>query len=162
MTRISFAEYGRVYVSIYIKQQDNVAMTPVKFKVDTGADTTTISRFDLAILGYDKGWVKQNAIMLQEKDKPVAASGERINAGRVRLPILNILGYEAKQWPFQIILDENQDFRNLVGRDLLRFFNYSFNNDEDMFTIVMAETVKPLYQFFPGQEINEIKSVGRT
>ena len=64
--------------------------------------------------------------------------------------------YEGKQWPFQIIMDEKQDFRNLLGRDLLAGFNYWFNNDEDKFTITKTKTFKPRYTFLPNQEIHEI------
>jgi len=158
MASFSFSEYGRVYVPINIKPQDNVSLFPVRFKVDTGADTTTISKEDLVRLGYDIDWINQNAVIFKDENKPTTASGDRINAGYVQLPLINILGYEGKHWPFQIILDESQDFRNLLGRDLLTGFNYWFSNDEDIFTIDRAKTFKPRYKFLPNQEINEIIS----
>jgi hypothetical protein len=87
-------------------------------------------------------------------DKPKTAIGEKVDAGFVQLPLINILGYEGKNWAFQIVIDENQDFANLLGRDLLTGFNYTFNNDEDNFTIDRARTFKPRSEFLPGQEIN--------
>jgi predicted aspartyl protease len=133
-------------------------MSPVRFKVDTGADSTTISKAALVELGYDMDWIKQNAVVFEDKDKPTTASGEKIDAGYVQLPLINILGYEGKYWTFQIIMDENQDFRNLLGRDLLTGFNYNFDNDNDIFTISKTKTFKPRYKFLKGQEINEIIS----
>lgn len=131
-------------------------MSPVAFKVDTGADATTISKLSLKKLGYDDTWIQQNTIIFQEKDKPTTASGDKIDAGYIQLPIINVLGYEGRYWPFQIILEEKQDFRNLLGRDLLTGFNYCFDNDEDIFTIERADRFKPRYQFLDNQEINEL------
>ena len=156
MTRFDFSEYGRVYVIINIKLQDNIAMPPIRFKVDTGADKTTISKEDLQMLGYGMDWIKQNAIVYKDEDKPTTASGDKVNAGYIQLPLINILGYEGKLWPFQIIIDENSDFRNLLGRDLLTGFNYCTNNDEDKFTIERTKKFNPKFPFLPNQEINEI------
>ncbi|MCL2187350.1 MAG: retropepsin-like domain-containing protein [Defluviitaleaceae bacterium] len=156
MTSIEFEKYGRVFINIYAKPVDDNIMLPIQFKVDTGADMSTIAKADLARLGYDMDWIKENAIVFEDKDKPTTASGDKINAGYVQLPLINILEYEGKKWPFQIIMDEQQDFRNLMGRDLLTGFNYEFNNDDDVFTIRRANKFKPRYKFILGQEIHEI------
>jgi len=158
MHTFKFEKFGRVFASIYIKPLNEVKLTRVRFKVDTGADTTTISKLDLFDLGYDINWIRSNAIIYKDDDKPITASGDRVNAGYIQLPLINILGYEAKQWPFQIILDEDQDFSNLLGRDLLTGFNYTFDNDNDLFTISRAKEFKPRYVFLPNQEIHEIAS----
>ena len=128
-------------------------------KVDTGADKSTISKLSLVSLGYDMVWIRKNAVILNDTEKPITASGESVDAGYVQLPLISILGYEGKNWPFQIILDENQDFRNLLGRDLLTGFNYRFDNDLDIFTIERAQSFKPRYPFLPNQEINEISTI---
>lgn len=161
MDKFGFSEYGRVYIPISIKPLNEIRLHKIRFKVDTGADTTTISKKALVDLGYDMNWIKQNAIVYEDKDKPTTAAGEKINAGYVQLPLINILGYEGKNWAFQIIMDEKQDFRNLLGRDLLTGFNYNFDNDEDYFTISKTKTFRPRYKFLPGQEINEIKNAPR-
>jgi predicted aspartyl protease len=149
-------EFSRVYIPISIKPIDGVTLSDTTFKVDTGADKTTISKEVLSDLGYDMEWIKQNATIYKDNDKPTTASGEKINAGYIQLPLINILGYEGKNWAFQIIMDENQDFRNLLGRDLLTGFNYQFDNDTDIFTISRTKVFKPRYNFLPNQEINEI------
>ena len=158
MTELEFQEYGRVFVPIHVKPLRKTVMRRLQFKVDTGADMSTISKIDLENLGYDIDWIRKNAVVFEDKDKPITASGEKINAGYVQLPLINVLGYEGKYWSFQIIMDENQDFRNLLGRDLLTGFNYYFDNDVDIFTISRTKTFKPRYKFLPGQEINEIVS----
>jgi len=156
MERLSFSELGRVYCPINIKPLEGTVMLPVQFKIDTGADKTTISKANLSLLGYDMEWIKQNAVIFKEEEKPTTASGEKVNAGYVQLPLINILGYEGKSWPFQIIIDENQDFRNLLGRDLLTGFNYCVDNDNDIFTISKAKIFKPCFGFLSGQEIHEV------
>ena len=87
---------------------------------------------------------------------PATAAGDKLDARYIQLPIINILGYEGKNWPFLIILDENQDFRNLLERDLLAGFNYCFNNDDDIFTISPTKSFKPRYPLLPNQEVNEV------
>ena len=158
MHTFNFENYGRVFLIIDIKPLIENTMKSVRFKVDTGADKSTISKYTLNELGYDYDWIKNNAITFKEEDKPTTASGERVNAGYIQLPLINILGYEGKYWPFQIIVDEDKDFRNLLGRDLLTGFNFSFNNDEDTFKIERANVFKPRYKFISNQEINEMLS----
>jgi hypothetical protein len=156
MINFNFGDRGRVFLPVYIKPLVDVIMRRFVFKVDTGADMSTISKADLADLGYGMDWIKQNVVVFEDKDKPTTASGDKINAGYVQLPVINILGYEGKYWPFQIIMDENQDFRNLLGRDLLTGFNYEINNDEDIFKIRRTKIFKPRYKFLYGQEIHEM------
>jgi predicted aspartyl protease len=156
MDKFDFKEHGRAYVPIYIKPYDKITLSDIAFKVDTGADASTISKADLIILGYDLDWIAKNAVVFKEDDKPSTATGDKVNAGYVQLPLINILGYEAKNWPFQIIIDEDEDFRNLLGRDLLTGFNYDFNNDVDVLTIHRANAFKPRYAFLPNQEISEV------
>ena len=138
MRSFDLQRYGRAFLSIDIKPADDTTMRPIDFKVDTGADYTTISKVILTRIGYDMDWIKQNAVAFEDKDKPTTADGTKVNAGYIQLPLINILGYEGKQWPFRIIIDEDKDFRNLLGRDLLTgLFN-------------------PEYPFLPNQEINEV------
>jgi hypothetical protein len=156
MHKFNFKEYGRVFIPIFIKPKDTVTLFPIDFKLDTGADTTTLSKLDLFDLGYGMDWIGQNVILIKDEDKPTTASGDKVNAGYVQLPLINLLGYEAKSWPFQVILDENRDFRNLLGRDLLTGFNYDFNNDNDVLSIARTNAFKPRYTFLPNQEIHEM------
>ena len=159
MTRFRFREFGRAFVPISIKPQNDIVMIPIDFKVDTGSDVTTISKESLADLGYDMDWINQSAVIFRGGNKPINASGDKVNAGYICLSLINILGYEAKNWPFQIVIDEKQDFRNLLGRDLLTGFDYCFDNSKDLFTIDRAKAFRPRYPFLPNQEINEMISI---
>jgi predicted aspartyl protease len=158
MTKFNFEKYGRVFLPIFIKPQDDTTMLPFEFMVDTGADNTTISKVALSSLGYDMDWIQRNAVTLKDEDKPKTATGEKVNAGYVQLPLINILGYEGKNWAFQLVIEENHDFMNLLGRDLLTGFNYTFDNDEDKFTIARAKAFKPRNEFLPGQGIHSVEA----
>ena len=54
MTEIPLEKYGRAYIPIRIKPQYDITMSPIEFKVDTGADNTTISKVDLVSVGHFK------------------------------------------------------------------------------------------------------------
>ena len=128
MDRFKFAELGRVYLRIAIKPFDSVTLSPVRFKVDTGADSSTISKNRLHQLGFTEEWILGNAT---EAGEVSTAAGETYMKYVIQLPLINLLGYEGKEWPFAILLDTvdtagkpvKQDFRNLLGRDLLTGFN---------------------------------------
>ena len=158
MDKIELKKMGNAFVPINIKPISDTTMRPIDFKVDTGADVTTISKEDLRDFGYDLDWIVLNAVIFDHADKPTTASGEKVNAGYVKLPLLNILGYEAKNWPFLIVMDEDHDFRNLLGRDLLVGFNFCFDFDNNHFTIEKTKTFIPRIPLQPTQEINEIKT----
>ena len=151
MTKIPFGEHGRIFLPIHIKPYNDTTMLPVDFKVDTGADFTTISKVRLNHLGYNMVWINKNA---EKSGSATTASGEYVEIAVVRIPMFNFLGYEARNWPFVILPNKDKDFRDLLGRDLLTGFNYTFNNDDDIFQIAMAREFKPRFDFLPGQEIH--------
>ena len=157
MDRIKFSERSRVYIPIYIKPLNDITMKPLRFKVDTGADSTTVSKIWLHKLGFDAGWIAEN-VVVDKSNVLSTASGEQVKFGVVQLPVINILGLEAKSWPFTILLDEDADFRsNLLGRDLLAGFNFRFNNDEKVLEIERAATFTYIYPKLGGQEIYEVQ-----
>ncbi|MCL2171548.1 MAG: retropepsin-like domain-containing protein [Defluviitaleaceae bacterium] len=154
LERIDFSEHGRVYVDIHIKPIDDITMMPLPFKVDTGADISTISKSRLFDLGYTRDWL--NANILTDDSITTTASGDVVKTAIVQLPLINLLGYEAINWPFLVAMDENRDLRNLLGRDLLSGFNYTFNNDNNYFEIARAKEFKFILKKFPNQEIHTI------
>ena len=151
---IDLAEHGRAFLRLDIKPAHDTTMRPVKMKVDTGADFTTLSKTDLVDLGYSYEWVQANAVTGHEYNLTTAAGDIEV-VGLVQLPLTNILGYEAVMWPFRIILAKDRDFRNLLGRDLLAGFDYTIRNSTSQFEICRTAKFKPLYAFVPGQSINE-------
>ena len=56
-----------------------------------------------------------------------------------------------------VMLDEGENFRNLLGRDLLVGFNYSFDNDKQVFTISRADAFTHIWDQLRGQEIHAVE-----
>ena len=154
MTKIEISRNGRVYIPIYIKPQYDITMAMVNFKFDTGSDYTTISKKNLIAIGYDMEWINQNVIVL--KNDITTATGDVVNAGYIQLPLINILEYECIKWPFHIIIDESKDFRNLIGLDLLTYFDCHIIYSKNIFTADMVKNPIHRFRFLPGQEIHEL------
>ena len=69
---------GFTYVKFYIRTKDTPEMKYLPYKVDTGANNTTINMYALRELGYNDSWVKQGS-QLVGQDRPTVATGEAIN-----------------------------------------------------------------------------------
>lgn len=149
-----FEKFEPIFLEINFKPINGVTMRALNFKLDTGADFSTISKVELIDLGYNMPWIKDN---LKVDGEASTADGRKVEIGIVQVPLINILGYEAKNWPFRILPNDGEDFRNLLGRDLLVGFNFAIDNDEEMFKIWRTKTFKYATPPLQGQEINEIK-----
>ena len=158
-------ESGRASSRIAFKPYNSNAMSFLSFKIDTGADFTTIPKEYLFKLGYDDSWISQNVIL--KKGSVTTATGTIVETHIVQLPLLNFYGYEAVNWPFCIMLDEqkddgtiiHRDYRALLGLDLLGGFNFLLDNDNDCCTLTKTKTFKRRQPFLPNQEIHEIHTI---
>jgi len=123
--KIKFDNNGFVYIEVFIKSRSTPAMLGFDYKVDTGANRTTISRNKLNDLGFDDNWIASGKL-LTGNDRPTVATGEPIDdCYIVALPELNIGGYIGYNWPFLTSLSAK--FRFLIGTDTMRFFNWEFD-----------------------------------
>jgi hypothetical protein len=95
---------GFAFVYIDIKPNNSLTMERVRYKVDTGANCTTISKKRLSELGYDENWIKSGAL-LKGADRPTAATGLPINdCYVVKLPEIRIGEWVGYNWPFMTCL----------------------------------------------------------
>ena len=157
MMLIDYSELNRVYLFINFKPLNSQTMMPYPFKVDTGADTTTMSKEHLYELGYDYEWVIKNIVI---RDYAELANKTIVEVGIIQFPLINILGYECKNWAIMIVIEDGKDFRNLLGRDLLAGFNYTFDNDKKKFLIEKTKSFSYIGNRFKEQSINELKNIG--
>lgn len=111
--------HGRAYSEIAFKPHNHVKMIQQLFKIDTGADISTISKKYLYRLGYNERWIIENAKPLSDS---TMASGELVTNYIVQLPLLNIYGYEALNWPFAILLDETTNNGSIKYRTHTKTF----------------------------------------
>jgi len=154
MDKIELTPQGRAICVIAIKPSNDVEMKNLRFKLDTGADYSTLPKRYLYELGYDDLWISENA--KQKDGVTTTASGMPIDAHTIQLPLINFYGYEAINWPFAILLDPEEDFRALLGLDLLGGFNFTFDNDSDSLILTRTKAFRQRQAFMPGQEVHEI------
>jgi hypothetical protein len=105
-------------------------MYDVDYKVDSGANCTTINRELLTKLGYDKDWIK-SGILLEGDARPTLASGIPIDdCYKVVLPEITIGDWVGYNWPF--ITSLTVPFRSLLGTDSMAFFNWHFDYGQNV------------------------------
>jgi hypothetical protein len=127
---IKFDQNGFAYVRIYIRASDSPSMALLPYKVDSGANRTTISSEFLNDLGYDNDWIMKGEL-LKGDDRPTVATGEQIDdCYIVALPEINVGDYVGYNWPFLTSLSVR--FRNLLDTDSMRFFNWEFNYETEV------------------------------
>ena len=139
----TLSDEGRSYLHIYMKPSKQQTLSRVQFKVDTGADFTTISKKELVSLGYSYDWIEQN-IKEDTNHTLSRAGGKPQSAYYIQISLSNILGRELINWPFYIRKEPHLDFPNLLGLNILTYFNFQFDYREWIFLI--EHIVNPKYK----------------
>ena len=143
---------------VYIKPHGQIAMRALQFKLDTGADLTTINKSDLKLLGYNEEWISTN-LQKDESHTISRAGGVKESAYYLIIPTANILGRELRNWPFYIRPEKDKNFPNLLGINVLSHFNFAFDYDNGYLSIGLAKNPVIRLPLFIGQEIGEL-SIG--
>ena len=100
VAEVNFDTLGFAYVCFFIRMRNNPLMLDIPYKVDTGANRTTISKEALLSLGYDEPWVRTGR-QLSDDERPTVATGEQVdNCYIVALPDIQLGGYVGYNWPF--------------------------------------------------------------
>ena len=119
---IAFDRFGFAVLPVYIKPRNSQTMANVDYKVDSGANCTTISSKRLFELGYDENWILSGKI-LESDARPTVASGLTVDdCYQIILPEIRIGEWVGYNWPF--ITSLTIPFKFLLGTDTLRFFNW--------------------------------------
>jgi len=125
MAEIKLNELGFAHVVLYARQKDIPTMLSEDFKVDTGANCTTIGKDWLLLLGYDEEWIKTGR-RLEGNARPTVASGLPIDdCYEVVLPEIHIGGWVGYNWP--VLTSLSLPFKFLLGTDSMQFFNWNFD-----------------------------------
>ena len=173
MPKVALRESGRIECEVRIKPFDSSLMENVRFKVDTGADFSTISKSALYKLGYSAQWVAEN-MKLSETSTSVA-SGEKLDSYYIRLPVINIFGIEGINYPFGILLDieeklpkpsckgceftkaKKMDFRSLLGNDILSCFDISVDRKSNIADFEPQSSLDDRNKKYPDKQLNFIE-----
>ena len=77
VNEVKFDKFGFAYVRLYVKPNNAETMMYLPYKVDSGANITTISKNRLNRLGYDDDWVRKTGRSLEGANRPTVATGNR-------------------------------------------------------------------------------------
>ena len=125
MAEIKFDQLGFAIIPLYARQKDTPIMFSRGYKVDTGANCTTINKDWLFELGYEEDWIKSGK-RLEGNSRPTVASGLPLDdCYEVILPEIHIGEWVGYNWPVLTSLSLN--FKFLLGTDSMCFFNWSFD-----------------------------------
>ena len=125
MVEVVLSEHGFAILPLSIKPLHSSSMIPYLYKVDTGANCTTIGYKHLFDLGYTEAWIKSGR-HLSGDARPTVASGYRLDdCYVVVLPEIHIGDYVGYNWPFMTSL--SVPFKFLLGTDTMQFFNWTFD-----------------------------------
>ena len=128
MAEVKINEAGFAIVPLYIKPKNASAMRHLPYKVDSGANRTTIGKNWLNNIEYDDTWIISTGRLLVNAERPTVATGEHIdNCYIVTLPEINIGGCVGFNWPFIVSLNPKLQFKLLFGTDSMQFFNWEFD-----------------------------------
>lgn len=121
---------GFAFISIDIKPKGSTTMVRISYKVDTGANCTTIGMHRLLELGYDEEWVKAGRLLIGH-NRPTVASGLPVDdCYEIILPEIRIGDWVGYNWPMLTSL--SVPFKFLLGTDSMRFFNWHFDYENNI------------------------------
>ena len=125
MAEIKFNKLGFAIIPLYVRNRETPVMFSERYKVDTGANCTTINKDWLLELGYDEDWIKSGK-RLDGDERPTVASGLTIDdCYRVVLPEIHIGEWVGYNWP--VLTRLSIPFKFLLGTDSMQFFNWHFD-----------------------------------
>jgi len=115
--------FAQIY--LYIQPNNSTALLRRRFKVDTGANISAISKTHLAELGFDQNWIIQNGKLVEDVD---TANGSKVNdCYRIILPQVRFGTYVCENALF--ITSLTDEMRNLFGLNFIRYFNWGYDYD---------------------------------
>ena len=125
MAEVKFNSLDFAILPVYMKPRYLTAMASVDYKVDCGANCSTVGHEWLYELGFDKDWIKSGNL-LEGSARPKVSSGLSVDGCyQVILPEIRIDDWVGYNWPF--ITSLTVPFKFLLGTDSMRFFNWNFD-----------------------------------
>jgi hypothetical protein len=125
VAEIKFNKLGFAIIPLYARCKDSPTMLSEDYKVDTGANCTTIGKDWLLKLGYGEDWIKSGK-RLEGAARPTVASGLPLDdCYEVILPEIHIGEWVGYNWP--VLTSLSVPFKFLLGTDSMQFFNWHFD-----------------------------------
>ena len=158
MAEIIFNELGFAFLYVDIKPRHSQTMRSFPYKVDTGANCTTISSKQLIDLGFDTDWIKSGRLLEGDECPSVASGYHMDDCYTVILPEIHIGDYVGYNWPFMTSLSAS--FKFLLGTDTIRFFNWSFDYEHGLCKFSLIPGKRKVLFNSQEQSIHSIDEIG--
>ena len=156
-SEIKFNADGFVLLPVFIKPNTSSAMAVSIYKVDSGANCTTINAKRLNELGYDEEWIKAGK-HLEGDERPTVASGLTVDdCYKVVLPEIRIGEWVGYNWP--ILTSLSVPFKFLLGTDSMQFFNWQFDYENGVCKFDIISSKRKLLFNQKEQSIHAIDDV---
>lgn len=155
INKFELSSGGRSFISVRMKPYKSVTLENIDFKVDTGADLTTIAKKELVRLGYSYQWIEKHII--ESKNYTLSRAGGKAEpACYIQIPIANVLDRDLVNWPFYVRKENHLDFPNLLGINILTHFNFLFDYENWNFNIKSAQMPKKKLPMLSDQYIENL------
>jgi len=172
MPKLDIPEDDRIVCSVKIKPYNTSIVKSYDFKIDTGADFSSISKETLYDLGYSDEWINTNKKLAE--GITTTASGEKVESYYVFLPFINVYGAKGINYPFGILLDKKEDlpkptctgckyttarkldYRLLLGKDILSCFNIVIDRDNNCIHMTRVSDLSIRNKKYPDKQMNFI------
>jgi len=157
MAEIKFNDAGFAIFPLYVKMKSTPTMISQRYKVDTGANCTTISKDWLLELGYDDEWIKSGKL-LKGDARPTVASGLPLDdCYEVILPEIRLGEWVGYNWP--VLTSLSLPFKFLLGTDSMQFFNWHFDYENEVCRFDLIEGKRRLLFNHEEQSIHSINDI---
>ena len=158
MNEIQFSPLGFAFLRVDIKPRHSTTMEAISYKVDTGANCTTISSERLFELGFDVDWIRSGKL-LEGNSRPTVASGLPVNdCYEVVLPEIRIGDWVCYNWP--LLTSLSVPFKLLLGTDSMQFFNWIFDYENGVCRFDLIPGKRKLLFNQKEQSIHAIEESG--
>ena len=128
---------GRIELWLYIQKANQADMMGVQFHLDTGSDFTTVDFAVLAEMGYTERFLQSCPV--HKTQITTVAQGSHIELRYIEGVTVSLDGIELKNQ--KIFFSSGHSIRNLLGQDLLKYFNIEINRDFNSVTLTLTNTV---------------------
>ena len=156
---IQINSLGFMLLRVDVKPRYSAKMETLTYKVDSGANCTTISSKKLLELGFDERWIKSGKL-LDGVARPTVASGLPVNdCYEVILPEIRIGDWVGYNWPFMTSL--SVPFKFLLGTDSMQFFNWHLDYENGICRFELILSKRKLLFNQQEQSIHAIDETGQ-
>jgi len=127
--------YGRVLFNALVSTSNLRNFRDVKFKLDTGADMTTISITDLHNLGYTDEYLQSRPF---SNTTVIVADGTKVKLQYITNVSLKFKDREIQNAKLHFAFGTKMS--NLFGNDILKMFHVNIDRDKSLLKLTETET----------------------